>query len=73
MDAVRSMLSENDHVDTTVYDSYDDGDPTNTQSQMPKGNAWHRRISPETYIWAIVIGSIVGLWVIAGSFRKVLS
>lgn len=73
MDAVRAVLSDTDHVDNTVYESYDDGDPNNNQAQLPRGNAWHRRISPETYIWVVVMGAVAGLWLIAGSFRKVLS
>ena len=66
-------LSNSSGADNTVYESYDGGDPGNTASQASAGNAWHRRISPETYLWLIVVGAIGALWAIAGGFRKILS
>lgn len=69
---MRGFVSDASGVDTTVYESYDGGDPTNSQ-QMPGGVAWHRRISPEVWLWLIVVGAIAGLWGIAGGFRKILS
>lgn len=66
-------LSNGSGVDNTVYESYDGGDPRNAQQGAGNGNAWHRRISPEMYLWLIVVGAIGGLWLIGGSFRKILS
>lgn len=36
-------------------------------------DTWHRRISVEAYMWILVVGSLGLLWVLGGSFRKVLS
>jgi len=66
-------LSESGGVNTTAYSSYDNGDPVNAQHGSAGGVPWHRRLSPELWLWLIVIGAIAGLWAIAGSFRKVLS
>ena len=68
-----SMVSDVSGVDTTVYSSYDNGDPGNAQHNAANSNSWHRRVTPEMWIWVIVVGAIGGLWAIAGSFRKVLS
>lgn len=67
------MLSDVAGVDTTVYASYDGGDPDNFSHQGSAATAWHRRMSPEVWLWLIVVGSIAGLWLIAGSFRRILS
>lgn len=69
--SVDAMLSADSGVDTTVYESYDPGDPTS--GQMAKGQPWHRRMSPEAWLAAIILGALAALWIIAGSFRKVLS
>lgn len=66
-------LSNSSGVDTTAYESYDGGDPTNSAHGGRAGNAWHRRISPEMWLWLIVVGALAGLWAVAGGFRKVLS
>lgn len=68
-----ATLSDLSGVDTTVYESYDGGDPTNAGHTLGRGSAWHRRLSPEMWLWLIVVGSIAALWAIAGSFRKILS
>lgn len=64
-----------DGAQTTAYASYDDGDPVNATHGGTGGNGvpWHRRISPELWLWLIVVGAIAGLWALAGGFRKVLS
>lgn len=67
-----AQLSESGGVDTTVYESYDGGDPTNS-AHRSTGNSWHRRMSPELWLWIIVVGSFAGLWAIGGGFRKILS
>jgi hypothetical protein len=67
-----AALSDTSHVDTSVYESYDGGDPTSGQQQT-RGAAWHRRMSPETWLLFIILGALGALWLIAGSFRKVLS
>jgi hypothetical protein len=70
----RAQLSNSGGVDTTVYESYDGGDPSNSaQGGGGNANAWHRRISPELWLWLIVVGAFAGLWALGGSFRKVLS
>lgn len=65
-------LSNQSGVDTTVYESYDGGDPTNA-AQRSGANSWHRRMSPEVWLWLIVVGSFAALWGIGGGFRKILS
>ena len=69
----QARLSNSSGVDTTVYESYDGGDPTNSAQGGGNASAWHRRISPELWLWLIVVGAFAGLWALAGSFRKVLS
>lgn len=68
-----AQLSDQSGVDTTVYEGYDGGDPTNSGHMVGAGTPWHRRISPEMWLWLIVVGAIAGLWAIAGSFRRILS
>lgn len=67
-----SMLSDASGVDTTVFESYDDGDPDNAQ-HSGRGVAWHRRIPSQVWLWLVVVGAIGALWAIGGTFRKVLS
>jgi hypothetical protein len=69
---VDAAVSNMSGVDTTVYESYDGGDPTSGQQQT-RGVPWHRRLSPETWLMIVILGALAGLWIIAGSFRKVLS
>lgn len=67
-----AKLSNSGGVNTTVYESYDGGDPSNS-AHRNGGPPWHRRMSPELWLWIIVVGAIAGLWAIGGSFRKILS
>lgn len=67
-----ALLSDFANVDTTVFESFDDGDPENVEhsgAQVP----WHRRIGSGVWLWLIVVGAIGALWAIGGSFRKILS
>lgn len=68
-----TMLSMGSGQDSTVYQSYDGGDRSNAAHDDQSGTPWHRRITPEVWVWLVVVGAIGGLWAIAGSFRKVLS
>lgn len=68
-----TMLSASSGVDSTVYEAYDGGDPGNGAHTLSSGTPWHRAISSEMWIWLIVVGSIAGLWALAGGFRKILS
>lgn len=68
-----AKLSGQSGVDTTAYESYDGGDPANGAHSAGQAVSWHRRISSETWLWFIVVGALSGLWLIAGSFRKILS
>lgn len=67
-----ASLSNSGGVNTTAYGAYDDGDPGNDAHGGRKSLPWHRRISPELWLWLIVVGAFAGLWAIAGGFRKVL-
>jgi hypothetical protein len=67
-----ASLSNAGAVNQTAFGSYDDGDPTMQGHAGAGGTPWHRRLSPELWLWLIVIGSIAGLWGLAGGFRKVL-
>lgn len=69
---VDAAVSDTSGVDTSVYQSYDNGDPT-SGSQQNRGVPWHRRMSPETWLLVIILAALASLWGIAGSFRKVLS
>lgn len=71
-----ARMSAGGGVDTTVYESYDGGDATNSAHGLTGPGSslpWHRRVSPEMWLWLIVVGAIAGLWGLAGGFRKVLS
>lgn len=68
-----ARLSNYSGQDATVYEAYDGGDPGNAAHQSGAGAPWHRRLSPEMWLWLIVVGAIAALWGLAGGFRKILS